>query len=326
MNELSEIEGLEQLRDIHVAALNDGDADAWAACFTADAVQMPPNMPANVGIDGIREWSRGFLGAFSAEFSLDPAEAVQVGPDWVIERGAYEIALTPNGGGGGAARPRQVHHRVSARGEALEDGSGYLEQRRPASIADLIPGGGADLGWRPPLAPVFAEGASSWYQLGTRRIARYVLCGQIRGRIGRGGRAGRKWHPRPPAGGRAVAGSNPVSPIALARSHTSPRPSRLGGSGMHGGASCRYAVNWRGYRGRPNPDNDGRLCELAAHSPQMGMHELCRVRHERRATQDCQRPSVSPQRRPSDLPADGHVFSPPVATVSPRLSPSVAAA
>jgi len=99
MSELPEIEGLEQLRDVHVAALDDGDTDAWAACFAADAVQMPPNMPANVGIDRIREWSRGFLGAFSARFSLDPAEAVQAGPDWVIEHGAYKIALTPNGGG-----------------------------------------------------------------------------------------------------------------------------------------------------------------------------------------------------------------------------------
>lgn len=104
MNGLREIEGLEKLRDVHVAALNDADADAWAACFAADAVQMPPNMPANVGIDGIREWSRGFLDAFSVEFSLDPAEALQAGPDWVIERGAYEIALTPNGGGGDPLR------------------------------------------------------------------------------------------------------------------------------------------------------------------------------------------------------------------------------
>lgn len=104
MTALPKIEGLEQLRDRHITALNDGDADAWAACFAADAVQMPPNMPANVGIDGIREWSRGFLAAFSARFSLDPAEAVEAGPDWVIERGAYEIVLTPNEGGGAPLR------------------------------------------------------------------------------------------------------------------------------------------------------------------------------------------------------------------------------
>ncbi|MBS1844361.1 MAG: nuclear transport factor 2 family protein [Actinobacteria bacterium] len=104
MTVLPRIEGLERLRERHVAALNGGDPDAWAACFAADAVQMPPNMPANVGIDGIREWSRGFLASFSAQFSLDPAEALQAGADWVIERGAYEIALTPNGGGGDPLR------------------------------------------------------------------------------------------------------------------------------------------------------------------------------------------------------------------------------
>lgn len=106
MNEGSEIQGLERLRGVHIAALNDGDADAWAACFAADAVQMPPNQPANVGIDGIREWSRGFLSAFSAEFSLAPAEVELAGSDCVIERGAYEIALTPKGGGGDPLRDR----------------------------------------------------------------------------------------------------------------------------------------------------------------------------------------------------------------------------
>jgi uncharacterized protein (TIGR02246 family) len=106
MNERSEIQRLDQLRGVHVAALNDGDADAWAACFAADAVQMPPNQPANVGIDGIREWSQGFFSAFSAEFSLAPAEVEPAGSDYVIERGAYEIALTPKGGGGGPLRDR----------------------------------------------------------------------------------------------------------------------------------------------------------------------------------------------------------------------------
>jgi ketosteroid isomerase-like protein len=106
MNEGSEIKGLTQLRDVHVAALNDGDADAWAACFGADAVQMPPNQPANVGIDAIRGWSRGFLGAFSVEFSLAPAEVEPAGSGCAIERGAYEIALSPKGGGGDPLRDR----------------------------------------------------------------------------------------------------------------------------------------------------------------------------------------------------------------------------
>ncbi len=106
MSEGSDIQGLEQLREAHVAALNRGDGAAWAGCFAADAVQMPPNLPANVGIDDIRQWSQGFLAAFDVEFALAPAEVEQAGDGWAFERGAYEIALTPKGGGVDPLRDR----------------------------------------------------------------------------------------------------------------------------------------------------------------------------------------------------------------------------
>ncbi len=47
------------------------DAVAWVACFAADAVQMPPNDPPNIGTHDIRASSSGKLAAFRAEFSLD---------------------------------------------------------------------------------------------------------------------------------------------------------------------------------------------------------------------------------------------------------------
>ena len=95
----AELEGLDRLRATHVAALNAGDADAWVACFTPDAVQMPPNYPANVGTENIRGWSGGMLAAFHAEFSLFPEEVQPAGAEWICERGTYTIALTPKAGG-----------------------------------------------------------------------------------------------------------------------------------------------------------------------------------------------------------------------------------
>jgi uncharacterized protein (TIGR02246 family) len=95
----NELEALDSLREAHVAALNAGDSDAWAACFSADAVQMPPNFSANIGADAIRGWSGGMLGAFSAEFSLSPEEVQLTGDDWAFERGGYAITLTPKAGG-----------------------------------------------------------------------------------------------------------------------------------------------------------------------------------------------------------------------------------
>jgi uncharacterized protein (TIGR02246 family) len=95
----TELEGLDRVRAIHVAALNDGDADAWAACFATDAVQMPPNQPPNIGSERIKQWTQGFLAAFRAEFSIAPLDVELAGPDWAFERGSYEISLTPSAGG-----------------------------------------------------------------------------------------------------------------------------------------------------------------------------------------------------------------------------------
>ncbi len=102
MNETIEgkldLDAIDQGRSRHVAALNAGDAGAWAAEFAEDAVQMPPHFPANVGLKAIQGWSGGFLSMFRCHFSLDVDE-IRVAGDWAIERGRYTIKLTPSGGG-----------------------------------------------------------------------------------------------------------------------------------------------------------------------------------------------------------------------------------
>ena len=95
----TELERIALARAIHVAALNDGDANAWAACFATDAVQMPPNQPPNIGTERIHEWTQEFLAAFRADFSIVPHDIELAGPDWAFERGSYEISLTPRAGG-----------------------------------------------------------------------------------------------------------------------------------------------------------------------------------------------------------------------------------
>ena len=91
--------GIDRLREAHVAAVNSGDANGWAACFADDAVQMPPNFAANAGIAAIRGWNGGFLSMFACKFSL-AVDEVQVAGGWAFERGRYEIDLTPKQGGG----------------------------------------------------------------------------------------------------------------------------------------------------------------------------------------------------------------------------------
>ena len=66
----TDLKDIDRVRDSHVAALNAGDAKLWAAQFTEDGVQMPPNAPANTGRAMIEAWSHSFLGQFRVQFAL----------------------------------------------------------------------------------------------------------------------------------------------------------------------------------------------------------------------------------------------------------------
>jgi len=90
----ADIEAINHVRAAHIAALNNGDVNAWVAAFTNDGVQMPPNAPANLGRESIRAWSQAFLAPFRVEFTL-AVDEVQVAGDWAFERGTYTIILTP---------------------------------------------------------------------------------------------------------------------------------------------------------------------------------------------------------------------------------------
>jgi uncharacterized protein (TIGR02246 family) len=94
----TDLETIDRVRETHVAAVNAGDAEAWVAQFTDDAVQMPPNAPANVGRTMIGSWSRAFLDQFRLQFSL-AVDEVRVLGEWAFERGDYTISLNPKAGG-----------------------------------------------------------------------------------------------------------------------------------------------------------------------------------------------------------------------------------
>ena len=114
----ADVEALDHVREGHIAALNDGDVNAWVGAFTADGVQMPPNAPANLGRESIRAWSQAFLAPFRVEFVL-AVDEVQVAGDWAFERGTYTITLTPKAGG-----------------EPMQDIGKYLTvyQRQPSDV------------------------------------------------------------------------------------------------------------------------------------------------------------------------------------------------
>ena len=94
----ADVQAINKVRAAHIAALNEGDVDAWVAAFSDEGVQMPPNAPANLGSESIRAWSQALLAPFRVQFTLFVDE-VRVAGGWAFERGTYKINLTPKAGG-----------------------------------------------------------------------------------------------------------------------------------------------------------------------------------------------------------------------------------
>jgi hypothetical protein len=72
----ADVEAMNNVREAHISAPNNGDVDAWVAAFTDDGVQMPPNAPANLVSESIRAWSQAFLAPYCAQFDGEPMQDI----------------------------------------------------------------------------------------------------------------------------------------------------------------------------------------------------------------------------------------------------------
>ena len=85
------------VREAEAAALSSGDVSS--AYLSEDAVLMPPDAPAVVGIDAIRTWATEFMAQVSSVSVNYTDTNVTVSGDWAIETYAGTMTLTPAGGG-----------------------------------------------------------------------------------------------------------------------------------------------------------------------------------------------------------------------------------
>ena len=75
-----------------------GDAAAYAALYTDDAVLMPPNAPTVEGRPAIENWAKDIFKDMHLDVVAKEAEIIVTG-DWAIVRGTYSVTFTPREGG-----------------------------------------------------------------------------------------------------------------------------------------------------------------------------------------------------------------------------------
>ena len=79
-------------------AVKAGNVDQLMNFYSDSAVIMPQGTPAMVGRDAVRAFWSGFLGANNGDLQLVGDDVVQSG-DLAVERGHYELAMSPKSGG-----------------------------------------------------------------------------------------------------------------------------------------------------------------------------------------------------------------------------------
>jgi uncharacterized protein (TIGR02246 family) len=88
---------IEAIRQEFLDAYKAGDAARLGACFSDDAVQLPPNEPAVRGREAIvRRYSSQF-DQFACEL-MTTTEELEVAAPWAFAWGAYRIVLSPKSG------------------------------------------------------------------------------------------------------------------------------------------------------------------------------------------------------------------------------------
>ncbi|MBI4519931.1 MAG: nuclear transport factor 2 family protein [Gemmatimonadetes bacterium] len=81
------------------ASIKAGNVDQMVAPLTADAVLLPPNEPAAVGLEAVRAWSQRMVDQVTFTEGTSVRDEVVVVGDWAFTRGTFHGTFQPKAGG-----------------------------------------------------------------------------------------------------------------------------------------------------------------------------------------------------------------------------------
>jgi len=94
----ADVEAIKKITDDFNAAINAGDIDNLVSLYTDDAVRIPPNEPALIGKEVIRNMFQGQLDKFTVQ-NEGVVVDLKVSGDLAFVRGSWTSINTPKTGG-----------------------------------------------------------------------------------------------------------------------------------------------------------------------------------------------------------------------------------
>jgi len=95
----ADISAIKEVLDQYAVAVNTGDFDLWISLWADDGVQMPPDAPAIIGKEQIREANKPAFDQMTVDIAITSIEDVKVYGDLGLTHCKYTLDMTPKAGG-----------------------------------------------------------------------------------------------------------------------------------------------------------------------------------------------------------------------------------
>ena len=95
----TDIEAIKEMGNQYAVAINTGDFELWISLWADDGVQMPPDTPARIGKEQIREAMTPVFEQMTLDIIITSIEDVKVYGDLGLTHCNYTLAVTPKAGG-----------------------------------------------------------------------------------------------------------------------------------------------------------------------------------------------------------------------------------
>ena len=94
----SDTTAIKEMLNQYAVGVNTGDFDLWISLWTDDGVQMPPDTPARIGKEQIREGMKPAFDQMNLDIAITIEEAKVYG-DLGLTRCRYTLKMNPKAGG-----------------------------------------------------------------------------------------------------------------------------------------------------------------------------------------------------------------------------------
>ena len=95
----ADIAAIKEIINQYQVACNTGDFDLWISLWADDGIQMPPDTPAIIGKEQIREGNKPAFDQMNLDIAITSIEDAKVYGDLGLTRCTYTMKMTPKAGG-----------------------------------------------------------------------------------------------------------------------------------------------------------------------------------------------------------------------------------